>query len=218
MDSWNEANKSPRIDPGFSDVISLAEGMVTNLDLKKYANKPPVFTQFLNSFKCNQCGRHYQKIKNWDDQIQAAIPLIQLPSSNQTVNTLQLLQTYVQESFQTQCGNLGCRARIVDARLEVELGFFTILAVDRFQFGQNSSKLRNKLKVESSPGTLDLGELVSVICHRGDVNQGHFVSYHKVDQQWFLNDDSRSFSLSNNPLEQTNTAVSETVDMLFFKK
>ena len=92
------------------------------------------------------------------------------------------------------------------------------MAVDRFQVGQNSSKLLNKLKVESAPDTLDLGELVSVICHRGDVNQGHFVSYHNVGQQWFLNDDSRRCSASNNPLEQTNTVVNETVEMLFFKK
>ena len=217
MESWNHSNKSPRIDPGFADITSLAEGLVTNLQLKQYANKPPVFTQFLASFKCNQCGREHKRIKNWEDQVQAAIPLLQLPSSNQTVDILQLLQVYVQEPFQTRCGNLGCRTRIVDARLEVELGFFTILAVDRFQFGQNTAKLLNKLQIQNGHQTLDLGELVSVVCHRGDVNQGHFVSYHKVGQQWFLNDDSRKCSPSNNPLEQTN-AVSETVDMLFFKK
>ena len=96
------------------------------------------------------------------------------------------------------------------------MGFFTKLTVDRFQFGQNSVKLMNKLDIDNADQqTINLGELVSVDCHRGDVNHGHFVSYHKVDQQWFLNDDSRRCTLSNNPLEQNNSE-SETVDMLFF--
>ena len=61
-----------------------------------------------------------------------------------------------------------------------------------------------------------LRELVSVVCHRGDVNKVHFVSYHKVDDNWFLNDDSRPFSPSENPLDGRNIAKNETVDLLFF--
>ena len=219
IESWNHSNKSPRIDPGFADIPSLAEGLVTNLQLKQYANKPPVFTQFLATFKCNQCGKDHVKIKNWEDQVQAAIPLLQLPVSNQPVNIMQLLKAYVQEPFQTRCGNLGCRTRIVNAMLEVQLGFFTIVAVNRFQLGggQTTTKLLNKLQIENDDDMLDVGELVSVVCHRGDVNYGHFVSYHKVGQQWFQNDDSRKSTPSNNPLEQTN-AENETVDLLFFKK
>ena len=99
MESWNHANKNPCIDLGFADIISLGEGLVTNLQLKQYANRPPVFTQFLASFKCNRCGKEH---KNWEDQIQAAIPLLQLPpSSNQAVNVMQLLQYYIEEPFRT---------------------------------------------------------------------------------------------------------------------
>ena len=40
--------------------------------------------------------------KTGEDQIQAAIPLLQLPpSSNQAVNVMQLLQYYIEEPFRT---------------------------------------------------------------------------------------------------------------------
>ena len=60
-----------------------------------------------------------------------------------------------------------------------------------------------------------LGELVSCVCHRGDVNQGHFVSYHKVGDVWFLNDDSRPCVVAENPLVQTRYS-SQTIDLMFF--
>ena len=38
------------------------------------------------------------------------------------------------------------------------------------------------------------GDLLSVICHRGEgSNFGHVVSYHKVTGQWYLNDDDRLY-------------------------
>ena len=220
MQAWNNSNKRPRIDPGFADIISLGEGLLTNLQVKQYANRPPVFTQFLASFKCNRCGKDHQRVKTWDDQLQVAIPLLQLPpSSNQAVNVMQLLQAHIDEPLQTRCGNLGCKSRIDDARMEIELGFFTVLTVDRFQFGVNPVKLMNRLLVDiDDQQSFNLGELVSVVCHRGDVNHGHFVSYHLVGQQWYLNDDSRRCIPVANPLEQTNSVNNETVDMLFFKR
>ena len=35
IDSWNESGKAPRIHPGFSDIAALAEGLVSNLQLKQ---------------------------------------------------------------------------------------------------------------------------------------------------------------------------------------
>ena len=153
-------------------------------------------------------------MKNWENQIQAEIPLLQLPSGNQPANVLQLLDDHIQENFQTRCGNLACKRRIFDAKLDVELGHFTIIAVNRFV--DPTVKLMNKLDVtRTNQMHIDLGQLVSVVCHRGDVNLGHFVSYHRVDNQWYLNNDSRPCSQSQNPLEASNG--SETVELLFFK-
>ena len=57
-------------------------------------------------------------------------------------------------------------------------------------------------------------EVVSVVSHRGDVNLGHFVSYHKVQDKWYLNNDSNLCQEVPDPfLQQVDT---ETVEILFF--
>ena len=47
------------------------------------------------------------------------------------------------------------------------------------------------------------------------VIHGHFVSYHKVGDSWYLNDDSYPCRASEDPLLQTSNGL-ETVDLLFF--
>ena len=63
--------------------------------------------------------------------------------------------------------------------------------------------------------SLVLGEVLSVISHRGDVNLGHYVSYHKIGDKWYLNDDSRRCQEVSDPMLQSFNG--ETVEMLFFK-
>jgi hypothetical protein len=213
IESWNSFNNRPRIHPGFGDIPSLAEGLVSNLQVKQYANKPPVFTQFLGTFQCSQCGKVHNKINNWEGQVQANIPLLQLPSNSQAVNPLELLQSHIDEPFQTRCSDLGCKAQITEGKLEVELGYFTIIAVNRMNSG--SEKLMNKLELSRNAQLIDPGQLVSVVCHRGDINRGHFVSYHCVDDQWYLNDDSRQVVPTNNPVDEP-SSITETIELLLY--
>ena len=76
----------------------------------------------------------------------------------------------------------------------------------------------NKLDLSSNDPALTgsqlLGELVSCVCHRGGVNNGHFVSYHKVGSEWFMNDDSRPCQLKENPFDHSQG--SQTIDLLFY--
>ena len=214
VESWNAAKKSPRIDPGFADVPSLIEGLIGNLQVKQYANKPPVFTKYFGSFICNKCGKEYKRVQIWQEQVQASLPILVLPAGNQTANIVELLEEHIQEPFQTRCENVACRNRISNGKLEVELGHFTVISLNRFVGG--GSKLLNKLEISrTNEAMINLGDLVSVVCHRGDVNWGHFVSYHKVNDQWYLNDDSRQISPQEDPLAQS--VENETVDLLFFK-
>ena len=220
IESWNFSGKTPRIHPGFSDVSALAEGLVTNLQFKQYASRPPVLTEFLGSFKCSRCGRENLCVKRWAMQVQAAIPLLQLPPNNLPADVSDLLAAYVDERFETHCTDLNCNHRILDGKLEVKPGFFTILAISRFDINDPNNKQMNRLTIPSEPVRIGhnlMGDLVSIVCHRGDVNQGHFVSYHQVDRQWFLSDDSRQLSPSQNPLEDGLGDESETIELLFFK-
>ena len=220
IESWNFSGKTPRIHPGFSDVAALSEGLVTNLQFKQYASRPPVLTEFLGSFKCSRCGRENLCVKRWAMQVQAAIPLLQLPPNNLPADVSDLLAAYVDERFETHCTDLNCNHRILDGKLEVKPGFFTILAINRFDINDPNNKQMNRLTIPSEPVRIGhnlMGDLVSIVCHRGDVNHGHFVSYHQVDRQWFLSDDSRQLSPSQNPLEDGLVDESETIELLFFK-
>ena len=96
----------------------------------------------------------------------------------------------------------------------MKLGYFTIIALSRMN--RSSVKLMNRLEMTRNDQLIDPGKLVSVVCHRGDINRGHFVSYHCVDDQWFLNDDSRQVFSTNNPVENPSTRT-ETIELLLFK-
>ena len=85
-----------------------------------------------------------------------------------------------------------------------------------------NNKRLNKVTLQSAHssariGPALLGNLVSVVCHRGDVNRGHFVSYHRAGDQWFLNDDSNHVTISGDPMEEGTLAENETVEIMFFK-
>ena len=67
----------------------------------------------------------------------------------------------------------------------------------------------------SSPDTRLLGELVAAVCHRGDMNAGHYVCYSQVAGRWYLNNDTRPCRPTSNPLLQRHAG--ETVDLLFFQ-
>ena len=67
----------------------------------------------------------------------------------------------------------------------------------------------------SSVSSVVMNEVVSVVSHRGDVNLGHFVSYHKVQDKWYLNDDSSLCQEVSDPFLQL--VNGETVEMIFFK-
>ena len=82
-----------------------------------------------------------------------------------------------------------------------------------------TQKRMNKLDLSVRSPNLSggnlLGELVSCVCHRGSVNRGHFISYQKVGNDWFLNDDSIHVHETQNPFEATLNET-ETVELLFY--
>lgn len=47
IESWNRAGKAPRITPGFAEIDALAESIISSLQLKQYASRPPVLTELL---------------------------------------------------------------------------------------------------------------------------------------------------------------------------
>ena len=215
--SWNISGKTPRIDPDCTDIPPIIEALLTSIPLKRYSSRP-VISSFMASFTCQACGANYVRERNWIGQLTAAVPLLQLPPGDQAADISVLLASYLDTPFNTRCNDQACRQPIFNVRYETEPGYFTVLAINRFDINDIRGKRMNKLVVTNNPslsGHQLLGDLVSCVCHRGSVNAGHFVSYHKISSQWYLNDDSRRYQVSPNPLEQA-CHESQTVDLLFF--
>ena len=210
--SWNRSGRQPSITPGIIDTPSLAEALVTNMQFKQYASRP-VMTKYLASFNCTTCGKSHVKVTNWEGQL-GAIATLHLPENNQTANIHQMFAAYLTEPFHTRCQNHQCGKRFLNGELEADIGHFTLIALNRFDVPDQ--KRMNKVELSNDSqlvGNQALGELVSCVCHRGDVNHGHFVSYHKVGDSWYLNDDSYPCRASEDPLLQTSNGL-ETVDLL----
>lgn len=117
----------------------------------------------------------------------------------------------------TQCGQL------VSAAWKVVKGSYTVLYFNRGGDGRGIVRTRLQLRDQTStpPPPLNiLGELVSVVSRCADdeigAAGGHFVSYHQVEGNWFINDDNRILKICTyHPFNQT--LGYETVDLLCFK-
>ena len=63
-----------------------------------------------------------------------------------------------------------------------------------------------------------IGTLISVVAHKGDASQGHFICYSKLDDSdvFYDNSDSRCAYQSNCHLFQSSD-ITETADLLVYK-
>ena len=177
ISSWNYSGLQPEMESGnFSDIYSLTDAMVKNLQLKW--EKIPFFTQYLGNFTCESCGQVYRR-KHWQGQLFSSVPVLHLPKSSGPVDPLILLQLYIDMPFTTCCPDVCCQNITKGGKIEVVPGRFTILIINRVCY-ETLDKQMNAVSFSSldmSPDRFNPGHLISLICHRGDVNTGHFVSY-----------------------------------------
>ena len=95
-------------------------------------------------------------------------------------------------------------------------GKFTILTINRRSY-TSSEKLQSRVEFTTQLSDIHLGNLTSLICHKGGINRGHYVSYHHIGDSWFLNDDDRDIATMSDPLNNRND-ISETLEVLIFEK
>ena len=106
-----------------------------------------VITEFSASFRCTRCLKNYSKVKNWEGQIGAAVPVLQVPPNDLVASVPDLLETYVGQNIATRCSDPLCLQRISDGTLEVDTGMFTVLAIDRIDLSVRGGKKLNKLSL-----------------------------------------------------------------------
>ena len=103
-------------------------------------------------------------------------------------------------------------------KYEFTKGLYTIIVLDRRVDPTTISRTRLSETIGVGEGESLVGELVSVVCHRGDSFQnGHYISYHKTDDAvWYMNDDDNKIQQSSHPFKTKNNRT-ETCDILFYK-
>ena len=183
---------------------------------------PPVFTKYAAKFFCINCHVPYRNIEEGQFRMFQCIPILSLPLSGQSVSPGQLLTTFLDTTFDAACPL--CNNLCNGAVYEATCGRFTLLALNRrdgYRDAQGNliPKVMTRLSVLGSNNRGDqlCGELVSVICHSGDPAGGHWVSYHKCDNDtWWCNDDSRPvYQIHHHPFNGSRS--DETVDFLVYK-
>ena len=121
------------------------------------------------SFWGPSSGKENTRVKSWAGP---GCHILQLTPGIQPFNVCEVLADFIEESFQTHCSDLNCNHRIFDGSLEVRPGYFTVLAVNRFDVTDPKNKRRNKLTLSPSSARIgpDIsGDLVCIVCHREDI-------------------------------------------------
>ena len=145
ISSWNNSEKCPKISQGNSDVIALAEAIISNLPIKHEPTQVPFLTQFCGSYRCSECGLDHDRVKTWEGQIGSVIPLLSLSDSEDHVDLTSLMRKFLTETFETRCSNSDCRSIIRDGRIVPVKGLFTILGLNRFDIDNPNRKKKQGL-------------------------------------------------------------------------
>ena len=166
-------------------------------------------TTFLAFFACSCGATSDQDV--WDSQLFQSVPLLQIPQQDQPVCFGSLVNTFLQTPVTTRCFHCN---EDTNGSLIPEKGEYSVFAINR-RGGQG--RIRTKLVCQDShtEGDQLLGELVSVISHLGGADGGHWISYHQVHGDWFINNDSDSIVRSPyHPFDSPN--ISETVNLCLY--
>ena len=151
----------------------------------------------------------------WEGQLFVNIPIPRI-SECASVEPLVLLVNFIAESVSTRCNNTCCQSLVEGGKIEIVPGMITTIAVNQLTYNRQlkrSEKLM--ITIKSVTASRDFGLLKSIISLLGSNDQGHFVTYHFIDNHWFLNDDDREAVVQDAFNSQDAT---ETIELLGYTK
>ena len=224
--SWNQTAATNGLNRPFLgqyEDILIFDTIIGAIEPYLRTMQPGVLTNYQAAFFCEICHVQFTNIDDGGHRMFQCIPLLSLPGTNREVSPGQLLTNFLGSPFEAVCPMATCHNRCRGATYEATKGMFTLLAINRRHYvdarGDIIPKLMTKLSTVSGNTIGDqlCGELVSVICHAGDPNGGHWFSYHKCDNNtWWINNDSHPVIQSpTHPF--TGRSVDESVDFLVYK-
>ena len=201
--SWNAENQQPRLEV-YNDLM-MADPILSQLPLRGL-NNVPLLTKYNVSYACSNpmCNHHEDDLEYWNEKPFTKVPtlhLLMLNPSGQAISVERLLDAFLQQNVETRC-NL-CNSP-VNGSLRTVIGLFSPFYLNRDN--DKGGILRTKLipSGQSTSRNDAVGRLISVISRSGTVDRGHFLSYHQVRGNWFLNDDQREIQRCNfHPFSRT---------------
>ena len=213
IDTWNASRLGLELDQ--NEDLFIIEGILRRLQFQDQGGIPTL-TQYKASFYCPRCQLQYRGITEWENPAFTSVPELQLPDQLNAVHPSDLFTGLMNETFPITCQ--VCQTQINDACYQIVKGKVTIVRLNRVGFRDgNVYKIMTPLDHgrNSSPGSEYLGELVAVICNRGEgTRHTHWVSYSKTTNGWFINDDHRPPAPSS-PLNSR--VIGETINLLCYK-
>ena len=131
----------------------------------------------------------------------------------------------------TKAHNNFWKNYIVEKKQKVEIkqtGDYLIIQLLRMDFNEDTyepEKLKNKInfeenfKVETNKGVKkeENFKLVGIICHEGEPGGGHYFSYNKIGNKWYLFNDRSVSEVSGNNILNVDDIQSNNY-ILFYKK
>ena len=218
--SWNNSPASydrPQI--GCNDDIMLADSIFSALSNYLDSESHDFFTKYQAKFQCVYCDK-----KVTLDSFEKAFELIPLlsPSVNgRAISPGQLFTEFLNEKFRVKCPS-PCYA-VNEAKIAPKKGKYTLLAMNRRNMTDKDGCMIPKVKTRVNDvrghtlGDKFLGELVAVVTHKGDIGNGHWMTYSKIDTDgtWFVNSDRLIPKQAAPPMRSSKQ--NETADLLVYR-
>ena len=209
---WNTVRHGYQIGQN-EDIQSLSDGIFAQLILPNSPAGSPVITKFLASYVCHHCGFSEDNLEDWEPKSYSKIPIINISQQNQPLGIGALLTDFVRLVFEIRCSSCNRRTH---GRYEVDKGKFTLIRFNRID-NTFTNVVRTRLS-DARTGVFGeqlIGSLISCVSHIGNVQGGHYVSYHKIRNQWYRNSDDNQIQLVNyHPFDCPNSI--ETVNYVVY--
>ena len=221
---WHHVDIQPLIQVGvYEDAQEVLSTLLNNLLLKvARAESERVLTKFQGQLTCRNTRDcvdfEFADFFIGQSDVSPFIHVIGVENDDDhPVKVREKLSSFLTETFESRCKSIMCKKKLRGAKMKAEPGKYTIVALNRN--AQNRSKAMQKVDLSLHNSEVDpiTQEPVAVISHAGSMASGHYVTYSKVNSDWYLNDDSKKLTRClTSPFEQRHF-VRETADIIVFE-
>ena len=221
---WHHIELQPSITIGVhEDAQEVLACLLNNLLLKiARPGAPQMLTKFQGRLMCRNTrdciNNEYQDFYVGQSDISPFMHAIGVDNSTMApVRIRAKLSEFLQQPFESRCKAIMCKKRIRNAEIEVTPGRYTILALNRNEMNQQKSLRKIDLSAFHPDVDQITQEPVAVVSHAGSMASGHYISYSKINGEWFLNDDSKKLTRCQfSPFDQSHLSR-ETADIIVFE-